>query len=319
MISFVKEVWSLLIYIVLSFGRTLLTAVWPFPKKKSLAGKVAVVTGAGHGIGRELALQLAREGVRVVCWDVNRITCKQTATDIMTAAAAAAAGDQTPKEGCEAVKAWALEVDVGDRKQVAAAAQKTRALTGDNVSLLFNNAGIFDPCKPFLRQTAEEIENLFRVNVFSQLWLVNEFWEEMTNIAGSHLVSMSSTAGLCGRPNITTYCATKYAINGFTEAFHVEQVVDKNLKDVHVSTVYPFTIDTGLAKRPISRFPLLFPKTTSAEECAKVIIDGVRRNKRSIYIPRRMEPLFALQNIVPYNVKVAVMNFFGVGVLEHEE
>ena len=67
----------------------------------------------------------------------------------------------------------------------------------------------------------------------------------------------------------------------------------------------------------IFRFPLLFP-TTSAEECAKVIIDGVQRNKRTIYIPKRMEPLFALQSIVPQQVKVRVMNFFGVGVLAHE-
>jgi len=299
--EFLSEVVSLVAFIVWSFGQTLAQCLLPLPAKKCLAGKVAVVTGAGHGIGRELAVQLARMGVRVVCWDVNAKTCDQTAADVTG----------------EGGQAWALEVDVGDRNQVAEAARKTRALVGDNTSLLFNNAGIFDPCKPFMRQTAEEIENIFRVNVFSQIWLVNEFWEEMTKTAGCHLISLSSTAGLCGRPNITTYCATKYAINGFTEAFHVEEVVDKGRTEANVTTVYPFIIDTGLAKRPISRFPLLFP-TTSAEECARVIIDGVQRNKRTIYIPKRMEPLFALQNIAPASVKVRVMNFFGVGVLAHE-
>lgn len=299
--AFVFELCWLVLFIARSFGQTLAQCVLPLPAKKTLTGMVAVVTGAGHGIGRELALQLSRMGVRVVCWDVNATTCDQTASDV----------------NAEGGQAWALEVDVGDRKQVAEAAQKTRALVGDNVSLLFNNAGIFDPCKPFMRQAAEEIENIFRVNVFSQMWLVNEFWEEMTKTAGCHLISLSSTAGLCGRPNITTYCATKYAISGFTEAFHVEEVVDKGNSNANVSTVYPFIINTGLAKRPISRFPLLFP-TTSAEECAKVIIDGVQRNKRTIYIPKRMEPLFALQSIVPQQVKVRVMNFFGVGVLAHE-
>lgn len=285
------------------FCRTLLQTVVPFPKK-CLGGRVALITGAGHGIGRELALQLARMGVKVVCWDIDRLTCKQTVADIR------AEGQST---------AWALEVDVSDRKQVTAAAQKTRALTGESISILFNNAAIFDPCKPFLRQTAEDIENIFRVNVFSQMWLVHEFWEEMSQIEGSHLITMSSTAGLCGRPNISAYCATKYALNGFTEAFHVEEVVDKGQTEaLHVTTVYPFTIDTGLAKRPISRFPLLFP-TTSAHDCAQTIIEGVQRNKRTIFIPKRMELLFALQGIVPYNVKIAVMNFCGVGVLPHED
>ena len=51
-------------------------------------------------------------------------------------------------------------------------------------------------------------------------------------LSGSHLITMSSTAGLCGRPNISAYCATKYALNGFTEAFHVEEVVDKGRSEV---------------------------------------------------------------------------------------
>ena len=51
-------------------------------------------------------------------------------------------------------------------------------------------------------------------------------------LSGSHLITMSSTAGLCGRPNISAYCATKYALNGFTEAFHVEEVVDKGRTEV---------------------------------------------------------------------------------------
>ena len=83
------------------------------------------------------------------------------------------------------------------------------------------------------------------------------FWDDtnksVDSLTGCHLISLSSTAGLCGRPNITTYCATKYAISGFTEAFHVEEVVDKGNSNANVSTVYPFIINTGLAKRPISR------------------------------------------------------------------
>ena len=108
--AFVFELCWLVLFIARSFGQTLTQCLLPLPAKKTLTGMVAVVTGAGHGIGRELALQLSRMGVRVVCWDVNATTCDQTASDV----------------NAEGGQAWALEVDVGDRKQVAEAAQKTR-------------------------------------------------------------------------------------------------------------------------------------------------------------------------------------------------
>ena len=73
-----------------------------------------------------------------------------------------------------------------------------------------------------MQQTAEEVENIFRVNVLSQMWLVHEFLDDLTSTPGSHLVSMSSTAGLIGTPNMTTYCSTKHAINGFMEALNAE-------------------------------------------------------------------------------------------------
>ena len=116
---------------------------------------------------------------------------------------------------------------------------------------------------------------------------------------------------------MSTYCSTKYAINGFVETLHMEEAVDKGL-DLKVTTVYPFTINTGFAKRPISRFPLLFP-FTNPEDCAHIIIEGVQRDKRTVFIPKHLEPLFGIQALVPYDVKVMTMDFLGVGVLPHDD
>jgi len=297
--GFLKEVTLLVILAVYKCVRTIWRAFFP-ARMKCLAGRTALVTGAGHGIGRELALRLARLGVHVVCWDIDLDTCKQTAEDI---------------KAMQGPKAWAVQCDVSSRRAVALAANQTRSVIGEPVSLLFNNAGILKPCKPFMQQTPAEIENIFRVNVFSQMWMVHEFMEDLTKMPGSHLVSMSSTAGLCGRPNMSTYCSTKFAINGFMEALDMEEVWGSAM--MHVTTVFPFTVSTGLVKRPLSRFPALIP-FTSPEECAQIILEGVRRNKRTIYVPKHLEPLFALQSILPYDVKLMAFEFLGVGVLDQD-
>ena len=98
-------------------------------RERELAGEVAVVTGAGRGIGRELALQLAAAGVRVACWDCDKAGADRTA-------------ELVERAGGQALP---LVVDVSEREAVRRAASSTRQQLGE-VSLLFNNAGIM-PCK----------------------------------------------------------------------------------------------------------------------------------------------------------------------------
>jgi len=170
--------WMMLVYRVLLvaldfavLGLQVVTAVaaslWEVvrPREmKDLRGQVAVVTGAGHGIGRNLALQLATLGVRVACWDVDM----RAAEDVV---------DEMEKLGGSGL---AVLVDVSDREAVRRGALTSRTQLGE-VTLLFNNAGIM-PCKPFLSHTEKEVEKVFAVNVFSQFWCVYEFLPRMLSL-----------------------------------------------------------------------------------------------------------------------------------------
>ena len=104
------EVLSLLFTVIYYCLRSAYRAVIPAPKKP-LVDHIALVTGAGHGIGRELARKLARLGVKVVCWDINLESCQRTVNDIKA-------------EGFR--QTWAFYCDVSDRRSVAKATAETK-------------------------------------------------------------------------------------------------------------------------------------------------------------------------------------------------
>lgn len=103
------ELWTLLLIALSAIWENISRLIVP-SEGKSLRNEVAVVTGAGHGIGRQLALQLAREGVKVVCWDINGKTVEETAQEIRR------------RHGI----AYAFQCDVGNEEEVKKVAQETR-------------------------------------------------------------------------------------------------------------------------------------------------------------------------------------------------
>ena len=148
--------------------------------------------------------------------------------------------------------------------------------------------------------------------------MLSEFLPDLISAKnGGHIVCISSSAGLTGTPNMTSYCSTKYATNGLMEALHCEYTQLYPKGKLLMTTVYPFTINTGLAKNSYTRFPWLLPTTTEANDAVKKIIAGVRRNKRKIYIPAQIEPMFCLNHILPNKVGDKLREFLGVGVHPH--
>lgn len=89
------------------------------------------------------------------------------------------------------------------------------------ISVLVNNVGIM-PTHPLPQQSAEEIQRVFDVNVFSQFWTIQAFLDQMKEQRRGHIICLSSIAGLVGLANLVPYCATKYAVRGMMEALHEE-------------------------------------------------------------------------------------------------
>jgi NAD(P)-dependent dehydrogenase (short-subunit alcohol dehydrogenase family) len=200
-----------------------------------LAGKVALVTGGGGGIGRATCLAFAREGAKVAVVDVDG----PTAVDVAKAVAAL---------GGEAI---AIVTDVSRSEQVAAMVEQVVARFG-RLDVAFNNAGIDIEHEPLAKTREDDFDRLIGVNV-KGVWLCMKFEIEqmLKQGGGGAIVNTSSIGGLIGAPRQPIYGATKHAVLGMTKAAAVEY----GRKGIRINAVCPGIIRTEMTERAIAREP----------------------------------------------------------------
>jgi 3-oxoacyl-[acyl-carrier protein] reductase len=186
-----------------------------------LKGKVALVTGAGHGIGKEIALTLAKASADVIVTDV--------ADSVF----------ETAKETESLnVKTLGLKCDVSNLEEVEKT--KTQAFEKfQKIDILVNNAGIY-PQKAFLEMTAADWLTVMRINLFGIFYMTKTFLPDMVQRKYGKIVNLSSISGpVVAFPNLVHYSSSKAAIAGFTKALALEMAP----YGINVNAVAPGPID----------------------------------------------------------------------------
>jgi len=242
-----------------------------------LKDKVAVVTGAGSGIGRALAMALADQGCRLAISDISETPLQETRDK------AAAAG----------VAVHAKVLDVADRDAFHAYADEVMEEYGA-VNLVVNNAGVA------LGVTIDDMayddaQWLFDINFWGVVHGTKAFLPHLRASGSGHIVNISSIFGLIALPGVSAYHASKFAVRGFTECLRVE--LDIEGVDIGVTCVHPGGINTNLIsnsrihdlkalERSAEDVHRLFEKLlrTSPEHAARMIVNGVKKNKRRVLI-----------------------------------
>jgi 3-oxoacyl-[acyl-carrier protein] reductase len=222
-----------------------------------LKNKNALITGAGKGIGKAIALALAKEGVNV-------ILLARTQDEIENVAA---------KARSLRVKALAITADVADINSVNTAVEKALS-EFKTIDILINNAGIAAFGK-FLELEPSEWERIIQVNLMGTYYVTRAILPNMIERQIGDIINISSTAGLNGNALTSAYSASKFAVLGLTDSL-MQEVRKHNIR---VTALTPSTVATDMAKE-LNLTDGNPDKVMQSEDMAELIIAQLKLNRR---------------------------------------
>jgi short-subunit dehydrogenase len=238
---------------------------------KIQSGDVALITGASRGIGRHVALALARRGMNLVL-----AARSQEGLDAVAAEVRAAAG----------VTVWTLPVDLGDRAQAAALVGRAEEVAG-RIDVLVNNAGLEAAVRPD-EATVEELGALTDVNLLAPMVLTRTALPGMIERGRGHVVNVSSVAGLLAAAYSESYNATKFGLVGFTRALRLT-AQDRGW-GVSASAVCPgFIHGDGMFADMQSEFGVTAPKaagTMPVELVGDAVVKAIEKDLPEVIVMR---------------------------------
>jgi short-subunit dehydrogenase len=265
---------------------------------KSFESKVAAITGAGSGIGRALALALAKEHCDLALSDIDESNVQETAR-------------QAEHLGA---RVTTRRVDVSDRQAVHDWADASAAAHG-KVNLIFNNAGVA-LTSTLEGVSYEDFEWIMNINFWGVVYGTKAFLPHLRQSGEGHVINVSSLFGLLTVPSQGAYNASKFAVRGFTEA--LRQELDFDDAPVSATCVHPGGIRTNIAKS--SRVSPSLSGTspedmqaladrifvTTAPRAARVILDAVRKNRRRVLVGPDAKALDLIVRLTPGGTQGAI-------------
>ncbi|MCA9683903.1 MAG: SDR family NAD(P)-dependent oxidoreductase [Myxococcales bacterium] len=251
---------------------------------RSLQNRVAVVTGAASGIGRETALALAREGCDLAVADVDEAGLAATAEAITALGR----------------KASTHVVDVASRERMQAFVAEVVDAHG-RVHIVVNNAGV-SVTATLADHSLDDFEWIVGVNFWGVVHGCKLFLPELQRAGWGAFVNISSMFGLIGLPTQSSYCATKFAVRGFSEALAAELVHE----NIDVISVHPGGIATNIVrnarftdKQAQARAVEFFRKVMPPEKAAAEIVAGIKHRRRRVLITSEAKATDVIKRLYP--------------------
>jgi NAD(P)-dependent dehydrogenase (short-subunit alcohol dehydrogenase family) len=239
---------------------------------RNLSGKVVAITGGARGIGFATAQACARKGMAVALGDLDASLASESAGKL--------GGD----------KHLGLALDVTDRKSFEAFLDQVEERLGP-VDVLINNAGIM-PVGNFVDESDETAHRMVDINLHGVIYGCKLAMPKMTARRSGHIVNIASMAGKGGFPQAATYCATKHAVVGLSEAIRAE-LVDTG---VDVSYVMPSFVDTELTVGLKGSKAI---KTVEPSLVADLTVDALETGRVEVFVPKSNGPISRVLTLLP--------------------
>lgn len=225
----------------------------------SFQDKVVLITGGASGIGKIMCRLCLERNAKVIIWDLNQSGI-----------------DQVIDEFSPMGKIFGYQLDVSITEQVRATARNVKDDIG-TVDILINNAGIIVG-KYFHEHTTDEILKTMEINAIAPMTIASEFLDDMVSQDYGHICNIASSGGLISNPKMSVYAASKWALIGWSDSVRLE--MKKLKKNVNVTTIMPYYINTGMFDGVKSKLPILKP-----EEASLTIVQAIESERIMVTLP----------------------------------
>jgi NADP-dependent 3-hydroxy acid dehydrogenase YdfG len=245
---------------------------------RSLAGKVVAITGGARGIGRATASALIAQDARIAIGDIDSSLAERTAQEL----------------GAGTV---GLPLDVTDRSSFETFMRAAESALGP-LDVLINNAGIM-PIGPFAQETDATAKRMIDINLHGVIYGSKLALDRFLPRGRGHLVQIASAAGKAGFPGGATYCATKHAVVGLSEAIRAEV----RGTDIDVSIVMPVVVNTELGSGlPETRGF----KAVQPEDVADAIVEALQTGRFEVFVPKAISGMVRFNAVMPRRAMEAI-------------
>lgn len=279
---------------------------------KNLNGKVAVITGAGSGMGKELAIQLAAKGAKVALNDWNGENLQATV-------------DIVKKNGGTVI---AKRYDVANRAAVYAFKEEVLSEFGQ-VDIVINNAGIALPSYTVEEVDYDEFEKLMNINFWGVVYGTKAYLPHLQTRPEAVVANTSSIFGIMGFPTQGPYCAAKFAVKGFTESLRLE--LAKEESKVRTLSIHPGRIFTNIVRNVDHKEGTVTEAEkaemakqfdeggdgTTAADAAKQIIQSIQKQKVRLLIGSDARFIDKLVRLMPTKYANMVLKRLGANEMEN--
>ncbi|XP_007883687.1 retinol dehydrogenase 10-like [Callorhinchus milii] len=269
------------------------------PHEKIIAGEICLITGAGSGLGRLLALEFAKQKAILVLWDIKTEGNEATAKSVRKLGA----------------KAYTYTCDLSKRDSIYKTAELVKKEVGD-VTILVNNAGVASG-RPLLECPDALLERTMLVNCHAHFWTAKAFLPKMIEMNHGHIVSVASFLGLFSTAYVQDYCASKFALVGYHESLSHE-LKGWNMDGIKTTLICPYLVDTGMFHGCQIRkeFQFLVPPL-KPEYCVREAMKAILINQQMICIPRLMYFAAFSKTFLPWGAIVEMYRFLGMDKCMH--
>ena len=251
--------------------------------------KTVLITGASSGIGKQTAIEFAKLGANIILVARRKEKLDELAS-------------QLEKFN---ITTFVCKCDVSDKTQVKEMS-KTVLEKFDSIDVLVNNAGfaIYGSVKDL---SIDEIESQMETNYFGMMYCIKNFLPSMLDKKSGHIVNVASVAASFGLPGIASYCASKFAMLGFSEGLKHEL----NGTGVGVTVVSPIMVRTDFFDHPsFEKMPKYSPTSLSSKTVAKVILKAANSPRLEIIVPSVVRSAVWLKHTFPYFINPIIGKSF---------